>query len=122
MAIPAGVNLALTLVLIPRFGLDGAMWATTASYAIGMVASYVLGQGALALPIPWTTLIRSAAAAAAMVAIVQLTPRWGGIGELAVKSSVGALVYSAVALALNAGGARSFGWRLVQDFRLRLAA
>ncbi|MDI1363346.1 MAG: oligosaccharide flippase family protein, partial [bacterium] len=35
MAAPAMVNLALNLLLIPRFGLDGALWATTASYGVG---------------------------------------------------------------------------------------
>jgi len=45
MAIPAGANLLLTFLLIPRFGLDGAMWATAASYGLGALASLLLGVG-----------------------------------------------------------------------------
>jgi O-antigen/teichoic acid export membrane protein len=122
MAIPAAANLALTLILIPRFGLDGAMWATTASYALGMVASYTLGRRALALPIPWATLAQSGVATAAMVVVILRLPSSGGIGELALKASVGALTYGGVALALDAGGVRSYGAQLLQDLKLRLVA
>jgi O-antigen/teichoic acid export membrane protein len=122
MAIPAAANLALTLILIPRFGLDGAMWATTASYALGMVASYTLGRRALALPIPWATLAQSGVATAGMVVVVLRLPSSGGIGELALKAGVGALVYGGVALSLNAGGARSYGAQLLQGLKLKLVA
>jgi O-antigen/teichoic acid export membrane protein len=122
MAIPAAANLALTLILIPRFGLDGAMWATTASYGLGMIASYALGRGALALPIPWATLAQSGLAAAAMVVVVTRLPSLGGVAELALKAGVGAVVYGVVALALNAGGARSYGGHLLQGLRLKFAA
>ena len=37
-AVPAVANIGLNLVLIPRFGLIGAAWATAASFAIGLVA------------------------------------------------------------------------------------
>jgi O-antigen/teichoic acid export membrane protein len=122
MAIPAAANLALTLILIPRFGLDGAMWATTASYALGMIASYTLGRSALPLPIPWTTLAQGGAATAAMVVIVLRLPSFGGIWELGLKAGVGAMVYGGVALALNAGGARSYGAQLLQGLKLKLVA
>jgi O-antigen/teichoic acid export membrane protein len=122
MAIPAAANLALTLILIPRFGLDGAMWATTASYALGMVASYTLGRRALALPIPWATLAQSGVATAGMVVVLLRLPSSGGIGELALKAGVGALVYGGVALSLNAGGARSYGAQLLQGLKLKLVA
>ena len=42
IGIPALANLGLTLLLIPRYGLDRAMWATTASYALGAVVSIAL--------------------------------------------------------------------------------
>jgi len=122
MAIPAAANLALTLILIPRFGLDGAMWATTASYALGMVASYVLGRSALALPVPWATLAQSGTAAAAMVVVVTRLPSLGGVVELTLKAGVGAAVYGFVALALNAGGARSYGAHLLQGLKLKFAS
>ena len=55
--VPALANLVLCLLLIPRFGLDGAVWATAASYAVGLITSYVLMRGCLPLPIPWNALV-----------------------------------------------------------------
>ena len=68
MAIPAAANLVLTFLLIPRFGLDGAMWATTASYVLGALASFALGRRVMPLPIPWGALVRCGLATAAMAA------------------------------------------------------
>ena len=52
VALAAGL-FALNVALIPRFGLSGAMWATTASYAIGLAASWALGRRVMPLPVPW---------------------------------------------------------------------
>ncbi|WP_158918563.1 lipopolysaccharide biosynthesis protein [Caulobacter sp. S45] len=122
IALPALANLALTLLLIPRFGLDGAMWATTASYALGAVASILLQRNGLYLPIPWNTLGRSALATAAMAAAVLRMPSTGGVGELALKAGVGAMTYALVAFALDAGQARTHSGRLLQTLRTRAAA
>jgi len=118
MMIPAAANLVLTLALIPRFGLPGAMWATTAAYFIGMCASILIGRRCIALPIPWTTLARTAAATALMAVAVSLTPALGGIGELAAKSLIGALVYGVASLALDTAGMRGQLLRLARRERL----
>jgi O-antigen/teichoic acid export membrane protein len=107
MAIPAGANLILTLVLIPRFGLDGAMWATAGAYGVGLIASWGLGRRVMPLPIPWSELGKCALATAAMALAVRLVPASGGIGELAAKAALGVLVYGAVAFALDACALRS---------------
>ena len=49
MAIPAACNVLLNIVLIPRFGVLGAVWATAASYALGLAASILLGRRAMTL-------------------------------------------------------------------------
>jgi O-antigen/teichoic acid export membrane protein len=121
MTIPAVSNLILTLVLIPRFGLDGAMWATLASYALGAVASFALGRRAIALPLPWATLRQALLASAAMAVVVSLLPRTGGPIELFAKAAVGILVYGALALALDISGARSRGLSLARGLRARTA-
>ncbi len=117
MAAPALANLALTLLLIPRFGLDGAMWATTASYALGMVAAFALGRGALALPVPWTTLGRAALATAIMSALVARAPASGGVGEVLLKAALGVVVYALAAVALDTAGVRSLGLPRLAAFR-----
>ncbi len=106
IAIPAAANLMLVLLLVPRFGLNGAMWATAASYGVGMAASIALIPTDAALPIPWITLCKAGAGAAAMALVVSRIPGGGGLSELLLKSAVGAVVYGVVALVLDAGGAR----------------
>jgi len=107
MAIPAAANLALTWILIPRFGLDGAMWATTASYVIGAVASFAIGRQAMPLPIPWSALVRCGLSAAVMAAAVLMVPASGGVLELIARAGVGVVVYGLCAFALDAAGVRS---------------
>jgi len=121
MAIPAGVNLALTLTLIPRYGIDGAVWATLASYGVGAVASVLLSRNQLPLPLPWPTIGKAVVASAAMAAAVTLAPAVGGFAELIGKAAAGAAVYGALAIALDISGARSRGVRLVRALQVRFA-
>jgi O-antigen/teichoic acid export membrane protein len=120
MTVPALANLGLNLVLIPRFGLDGALWATLASYALGLLASAWLGRRALPLPTPWRSLAQGAFACAVMTLAVLLVPAIGGLPELAAKAAVGALVYGILVAVMDAGGLRSRALPLMR--RLRPAA
>jgi len=121
MAAPALSNLALNWILIPRFGLDGALWATLASYALGLIASFSLGRRALPLPIPWQTLGRSGLATAAMTVAVFNIPAWGGLGELAAKACTGAVVYGVLAFSLDVCGVRSRGLSRLRRFQTKEA-
>jgi O-antigen/teichoic acid export membrane protein len=122
MALPAAANVGLCLVLIPRFGLNGAMWATAASYALGLFSSLAIGRRVMPLPIPWDTLWRCAVACAAMTAAVLALPAWGGAAELFMKAAVGAAAYGAVAFSLDAGGARQQSGRLLRLVQARSPA
>ena len=120
-AAPAAANLALTFALIPRWGLDGAMWATAASYLIGAVASWGLGRSVLPLPIPWAAVGRCALAAAGMAVAVALTPAAGGVVELINKTLVGVVTYAVLAFALDAGELRSRCAQLVRALQATAA-
>lgn len=121
MAIPALANLVLNLVLIPRFGLDGALWATVASYGLGLAASATLGARSLRLPVPWTPLLQTVLATAVMgVAVVQV-PALGGWAELLLKAGLGGAVFGAITFALDTGALRSRGLALVRGYRARTA-
>jgi O-antigen/teichoic acid export membrane protein len=120
MAVPAVANLLLNLLLIPRFGLMGAAWATTASFALGAVTSVLLGRKALAMPVPWGPLARYGAAAAAMAFVVQGLPVYGGWAELALKATIGAAIYAVAVLALD-GGARRRAGLLFGSLQARVA-
>ena len=62
MSIPAAANVGLNLVLIPRFGLTGAMWATTASYGLGLAASIALGRRRDRCRCRWAEALKAGAA------------------------------------------------------------
>ncbi|MBU3974356.1 MAG: lipopolysaccharide biosynthesis protein [Alphaproteobacteria bacterium] len=122
MAIPAGLNVVLNLVLVPRFGLMGAAWATAASFGLGMVATLLMGRRVMPLPIPWESLARCGVATGLMALAVSRLPAIGGFGELILDAGVGVLVYAAAALVLNAAGVRDVALRLRTQLRMRRAA
>lgn len=121
MTFPAALNLALNLILAPRFGMDGAMWATAISYGAGACASWYLGRKAMPLPLPIDTLARAGAACIPMIIVVPAIPAIGGLMELLLKAAAGAAVYGASAWLLDAGGLRSHGRSLIQTLRARTA-
>lgn len=121
MIVPAAVNLTLNLILIPRFGIAGAMWSTAASYAVGAGASWLLGRQAMPLPVPLDVVWRAALGCAAMAAAVTRIPPVGGVLELALKAGLGGFVYAGVVLLLDAGGLRDRGLGLLRGLRARAA-
>lgn len=122
MALPAAANVVLNLILVPRFGLMGAAWATAASFALGLAATLLMGRRVLALPVAWDSLVRCGVATAVMAAVVSLLPPIGGLGELALDATTGGLVYALAALALNAAGVRDVAGRLLVRLREMRAA
>lgn len=122
MAIPAGANVILNLILVPRFGVMGAAWATAASFGLGLIATQLIGRRVLALPVPWESLIRCLIATGIMALAVSALPRLGGLVELILDATVGGLVYAAAALTLNAAGVRDVALRLLERFKARRAA
>jgi O-antigen/teichoic acid export membrane protein len=121
MGVAAVANIGLNLALIPVFGLDGALWATAASFAIGAAASWALSRDAVQLPLPWRDIARCAAACGIMALVVSAVPAIGGVLELSLKATVGALAYGVAAFALDASGVRSLGMRMLQTRRARTA-
>ena len=119
MIVPASANVVLNLLLIPRFGVIGAAWATAASFGLGMVVTLLMGRRVLALPIPWDCLIRCLIATGLMTLVVRAIPPIGGFLELMVDASVGAIVYGAAAVFMNAAGVRDLLGRLYKRFKLR---
>lgn len=122
MAVPAAANVLLNLILIPRFGLDGALWSTPASYGLGLLASALLGRRSVNLPIPWLTLLQAVGASALMASAVSRIPAYGGLLELSLKAAAGAAVYVAVIALIDAGALRSRGRDALRTFRARSAA
>ncbi|CAN5189257.1 polysaccharide biosynthesis protein HsfF [soil metagenome] len=122
MIIPASLNVVLNIILIPRFGVVGAAWSTAASFGVGVLATLALGRRVMPLPIPWDALIRCLVATGAMAAVVRMLPAIGGLAELMLDAGVGAAVYGAVAVTINAAGVRDVALRLLAQRRARSIA
>jgi len=107
LAVPAAANIALNLLLIPRFGIMGAVAGTLIAYAIGAVSTYLIGRRHFPLPLPVTAFVRTAVACGAMAAAVLLAPELQQAWlQLLVHAGAGFVVFAAAALALDAGPAR----------------
>ena len=101
VAAPAVLSIGLNTLLVPRFGLIGAAWATMVSYALGAVLSAVMGRRILRLPVPWTALARAGLASGVMAAVILALPSPGGWLELLSKAGAGAVIYGGLMLALD---------------------
>ncbi len=122
MAVPATANIALNLVLIPRFGLIGAAWATALSFGIGLAASWLLGLSTLRLPVAAADIFLTAASAIFMMATISLLPSYGGMAELITKAATGAVVYAVLAWILNLNGIRAAAGPRIERLYHRLRA
>lgn len=108
LAIPVILSVVLNAILIPQFGLNGAVAAAVIAYSIGFVALAWRGCALAPLSLPLGDVWRVALACAGMAAIVFLVPTFGGLIELALKAITGAIVYGSLALILNIGGIRDW--------------
>ena len=111
MAIPALLNIALNMVLIPIMGLKGSAYATLISFVLGTISTILLGSKGHALPIAWRDLILTAIASIVMMGMVSVLPNWhntiiGAFAELGVKGGAGVLIYAGLAWGLNLGQVR----------------
>ncbi|HYD66569.1 lipopolysaccharide biosynthesis protein, partial [Azospirillum sp.] len=104
----AVLNVGLNLLLVPSWGIAGAMTAMLASYAGGLVLTICAATWLMPVPVPVDTVWRSLLAAGAMaVALIlpafPLTP-----AGLAAMVATGVAVYAVVGFALNLLGCRTF--------------
>jgi len=70
----ATANIAANFVLIPRWGLMGAAWATVLSYGVMAAVGLRISQRLYPLPVEWSRYARLALAAAATYAASRLAP------------------------------------------------
>ena len=110
MTVPVLLNIGLNIYLIPTYGLKGAIWATVASYGLGLVMSIIVARRYFPLPLPFKALVQTGFACAVMAGIVLALPdslkALPDIAELLIKAGVGAAVYGFVVFAINAADCR----------------
>jgi O-antigen/teichoic acid export membrane protein len=98
----AALNVALNLLLVPRFGILGAGFATVISNATLSISMAMAGAATLRLEIPWGTLARAAAASLVMWMAVSAVPPARGLSSILLRVALGVVVYGVGLLALDA--------------------
>ena len=90
-------NLALNLLLVPRYGLAGAAMATTLAFAALLIANYALSRSVLRLRLDGVIVAKTLVASAAMLLLVARAGRagWPLLQDVIVR---GALGVAAIAL------------------------
>ena len=107
MIVPAVANILLNILLLPKLGLMGAVYATVASYALGIVLLGMVGRRHVALPVPLGEILKTSLAALAMWPVISIVPELGSWPELLLKAVAGGIIYVSVALLLNAANAQT---------------
>lgn len=113
MIIPSLVNIGLNVILLPRVGLMGAVYATVGCYALAVLLLAIVGRRHMVMPVPVMDLGKVLIACAAMAGAVQLVPDMPSFIELMAKAGVGALVYGLCVVSLNAAGARRLAGKVL---------
>ncbi|MET0183379.1 MAG: polysaccharide biosynthesis C-terminal domain-containing protein [Caulobacterales bacterium] len=101
------LQLTLTCILTPLYGPQGAAIAAAAGAAMTLALFAISSFRLIGFTPEFSSLAKIACATAAMAYAVMLAPQSGGIGELIVKSAIGACVYALVAFVLDIGAART---------------
>lgn len=101
LALAAGVNLLLNILLIPAYGAMGAAYATVVAYAVGLVFGTLLSRSAFALPFPLKELSKVVVATAGMALALWSLHNMTSLQGLFLQIGVGALVYAALLFLLN---------------------
>ncbi len=103
----AVANVALNLVLIPRYGAMGAAWATLAAFALGLGLSIALRGRGIAVPVPWRAWGGIVVASTVMAGVLWMLRAMRGFPGLSLQIAAGGLVFGAVTLLLDVGQLRT---------------
>lgn len=117
---PVILNITLNLFWIPAYGLMGAVYATLISYIVGFLIAVFVGRRYYPLPLPLKASVQILVACSVMAGGVWLLPLSDTLPDfvrLLIKAGVGAGLYCAVSLAINAANCRDLLLTLSTKFR-----
>jgi O-antigen/teichoic acid export membrane protein len=98
------LNLALNAWLIPRHGIAGAGAATLIGYAALLVMCNVAGRRALAVGLPWRSLLKFVALGAVTYGCLMLLATPWPAATLALRATAGLALYLLLVLGLDRAG------------------
>jgi O-antigen/teichoic acid export membrane protein len=102
MAVAAGASVLLNALLVPRWGITGAAYATAISFALLMALSVWSGSRHIRLGFDWTFLVKSVVAAGVMAMVVAVARPGDGLPGLVLDVAVGVAAYVTVLVLLRA--------------------
>jgi O-antigen/teichoic acid export membrane protein len=116
-------NVILALVLIPRYGVMGAVWGRLAAETFGLASAWALSLLAFRLPAPPGRIARVAAAVAIMavpVSLLEASARAPGPEPLAILVASGVAVYGAACWLLDVADLRRAARRMTEGLIARV--
>ena len=119
--IPAVIlNIGLNVVLIPKFGLMGAVYATVISYILGLVLALIIGRKLYPLPLPVKStalIIIACVVMAAGVKVLPIPEIWPDWVTVIAMATIGAAIYACVTMTLNIANCRTLAKDMLQKLR-----
>ena len=122
VAVAAAANLALNLVAIPRYGINGAAGASVVALALAVLLTALVGRRHFALPFPSRVTLGVVAATVGMVVALYPLRAYRGGPALAAQVTAGVCVYGLMLLALDVLGVRSYAAASLSAARRRARA
>lgn len=102
----ASVNIVLNIVLLPRYGLIAAAWATLIAFLVGVIASWTLGKSLYVLPNLVKVILKSAVASSFMALFLCFLPSAPTFMLLFCKVILGVIIYYLISWTLDVAGCR----------------
>ena len=112
---PAVLNIALNVLLIPRFGILGAVYATVASFAVAALLSWYLGRRAFAVPLPVAPVVKAVAACVPMALVVLVLDPAAELWALSGAVLAGGVAYGIGAFVLDIARCRTFAMQYLRS-------
>jgi len=120
LVVPVILNFGLNFLLIPEFGLMGAVASTIICYALALIIATYLARQDYPLPIPVKSALQIIACSALMAAAVIALPLGNlqpGFVTLVIKGLVGILVYGLACWLINAADCQTVIRDMVAKFK-----
>jgi O-antigen/teichoic acid export membrane protein len=121
LVLPVILNIGLNVVLIPKFELIGAVWATIISYTLAIIIATYLARQDYPLPLPLRAAFEVSGCSAIMALAVYYFPLHNmtpGFVTLIIKGTVGVCVYFLACWVANAANCRT----VIRNIRERLSS
>jgi len=97
----ATVNVILNIILIPRYGIEGAAIATLASFMLLATSNKVVSSNIFNINIPWVSIIKFGSASIFMYVVLSQLKTGNLLGTLVLQVITGTILYALTVLAID---------------------